>query len=278
MKMGPTLEQFVKSGQLGPLVLGMRPDEVHVVLGEPTERSRKTNPLVLKYGPLELTFWGAKARAPHLVRLSLEVDDLHALPQQLRPGDWALTRRRSLDDFLAFLNSVGATPLDVLRGADESVVLMPSGARASFVHDHLSRVAISRRDTDELRLPPLADQREPTLDQIHAMLAEARQCSNVGVLNAAFVLAWAALEAALRRTALNAGLKGKIGTQPSALIRELYASDRLSRNEYEMVERALQQRNAVVHGLKESIVEPEVVRNVVRLSERLLSELQHRSR
>lgn len=278
MNMDPTLEQFVKFGELGPLVLGMRPDEVHVVLGEPTERSRKTNPLVLKYGPLELTFWSVKPRAPHLVRISLEVDkNPHALPQQVRPDDWAVTPARSVDDFLTFLNRVGATPLDVLRGVDESVVLMPSGTKVSFVHDHLSRIGISRQDTDELRLPPLADQREPTLDQIHEMLAEARKCANVGVPTAAFVLAWAALEATLRRAALNAGLKGKIGTQPSALIRELYASHRLSRNEYEMVERALQQRNAVVHGLRDSIVDPEVVRSVARLSERLLQELPNRS-
>lgn len=41
-----TLEQFLKTGQLHPIGLGMTPFEVESLLGEPSDESRKKNPLV----------------------------------------------------------------------------------------------------------------------------------------------------------------------------------------------------------------------------------------
>src|SRR6266853_1415070 len=52
-----TLEKLLKTGQLGPIVLGISPYEAVSALGEPQDQSRKKNPLQLKYGSLQLTFW-----------------------------------------------------------------------------------------------------------------------------------------------------------------------------------------------------------------------------
>src|SRR3954451_12989552 len=64
-----TLAQFLKTGSLGPVVLGMDPFEVVEQIGEPDEESRKKNPLILKYGSLQLTFWknGPKSQLRDIV-------------------------------------------------------------------------------------------------------------------------------------------------------------------------------------------------------------------
>src|SRR4051812_10926933 len=51
------LAEFLKTGSLGPVVLGMNPFEVVEHLGEPEQESQKKNPLTLKYGSLQLVFW-----------------------------------------------------------------------------------------------------------------------------------------------------------------------------------------------------------------------------
>ena len=40
-----TLEAFLKTGQLGPIMLGMAPFDVESILGEPDQESKKKNPL-----------------------------------------------------------------------------------------------------------------------------------------------------------------------------------------------------------------------------------------
>ena len=68
------------------------------------------------------------------------------------------------------------------------------------------------------------------------MLAEAGVPLNANAYRAALLLAWAALEAALRRTALRAGLQGRIGVQPSVLLRELFAAGKITEDEYQLLE------------------------------------------
>lgn len=64
---------------------------------------------------------------------------------------------------------------------------------------------------------------EPSVEQIRSQLREAGSALSNGLVSAAVLLAWAALEAALRRTAVDAGYKGKVRVQPTVLIRELYS-------------------------------------------------------
>jgi hypothetical protein len=76
--------------------------------------------------------------------------------------------------------------------------------------------------------------REPSIEQIERMLAEAEQIDGVSP-RAAFMLAWAGLEAAMRRVGQRAGIGGRIGTQPLTLVRELYASGQLSPEDFRVV-------------------------------------------
>src|SRR5689334_10392669 len=86
--MGTSLERFLRTGQLGPLVLGMDPATVELQLGQPEARSRKHKPLLLKYGPLELTFWSPRSEPPQLVQVLLVViHGLRKLPSAVRFDD-----------------------------------------------------------------------------------------------------------------------------------------------------------------------------------------------
>ncbi len=52
-----TLKEFFQTGQLGPIGLGLTPFEVQERLGDPDDESKKKNPLILRYGNVELCFW-----------------------------------------------------------------------------------------------------------------------------------------------------------------------------------------------------------------------------
>lgn len=273
--MGASLAKFLRIGQLGPLTLGMSPASVEVQLGKPEASSRKLSPLILKYGPLELTFWSPRAQPPQLVRVSLSLlNSLQKLPLPLRFEDWTPNATMRIEDFENFLEQIGARPEDTLRGHDESEIIMQSGVRASFLRGYLVGLHLSKRETDSNRSPTLnSDEREPSIEQIRSQLREARLALSSGLASAAILLAWASLEAVLRRTALDAGYKRKVRVQPTVLIRELYALGRLNRNEVEMLESARQQRTTIAHGLLSEPVRDEVVLQIVQFAERLLNSL-----
>ena len=61
--MAAKLLEFLKTGSLGPIVLGMNPSEVVEHIGDPDQESQKKNPLTLKYGSLQLVFWRHRSKS-----------------------------------------------------------------------------------------------------------------------------------------------------------------------------------------------------------------------
>jgi hypothetical protein len=271
MTTGTTFARFLKTGQLGSLTLGMDPSSVELQLGTPEQSSRKLNPLVLKYGPLELTFWSPKAEPPQLAQISLMLSrGLDRLPQSLHFEDWTPNAQTNIEQFKEFVERVHARTDDFLRGEFESEMLFRSGVRALFVSGYLFALHLSKRETDSNRSPILNDEHEPPIEQIRFQLDEARSALQAGFRSAAILLAWAALEAVLRRTALIAGYKGKLRGQPSVLIRELYSLGQLTRTDRELLEALRQQRTRIAHGLiAEPISEDEVI-NLLQVTKRLM--------
>src|SRR5690349_11154714 len=100
-----TLEQFLRTGQLGPLALGMTTADVTAVLGEPQQVSRKSNPLLVKYGGLQLTF--SRQRADRVFRMNqLGIyfqPEPEPLPASVRPEDIPPGVAPSEREFRAFL-------------------------------------------------------------------------------------------------------------------------------------------------------------------------------
>jgi hypothetical protein len=271
--MGTSLSRFLRTGQLGPLTLGMDPAAVELQLGQPEARSRKHNPLLLKYGPLELTFWNPRSQPPQLAQVSLLfIDGLRGLPRTLRFDDWTAEEGMRFVDFGHFLMRIGVRPEETLRGDRESSIVLPSGVKVSFMDDQLTALFLSKRGSDENRPPILTDENETSVDQVRLRLQEARNALGHGLGSAAVLLAWGALEAALRRSALHAGYRGKVRAQPTVLIRELYALGRLNSDQVQALESARQQRMTIAHGLPSAPVDPDVVLQIIRLAEHLLSD------
>jgi hypothetical protein len=270
--MDTSLTKFFRTGQLGPLTLGMSPADVEVELGRPQMRSRKFNPLITKYGPLELTFWAPRSQPPQLkqVRLSF-IEDPQGLPPALRFDDWKAFETMNIRGFERFLEQIRVRPEEVLRSDHESSIVFPSGLVASFWEGQLRTLVLSKRERDENRVPTLTDELEPTIEDIQLQIEKARNALSHGLDSAAILLAWGAIEAVLRRNALRAGFKGKVRVQPTILIRELYALGRLTREEVEVLESARQQRTTIAHGLPSASIDRDDVLQIIRLAEHLLT-------
>jgi hypothetical protein len=87
--------------------------------------------------------------------------------------------------------------------------------------------------------------------EIGSRMAEAKELRTTGNLSAAFLIAWSAAEALLRRIALKNGLDTS-GYSPAALYRELYSIGLIPRRAYEVFADAIEARNSLVHGFKVS--------------------------
>ncbi|MFA5910631.1 MAG: hypothetical protein WC815_17770 [Vicinamibacterales bacterium] len=266
--MTASLDRFLRTGQLGPLTLGMKPSEAQTLLGEPSVQSQKLNPLLLGYGPLELTFVGKKRQSPQLVQIKLSFSSsAEGLPDAVDVDQWILNANSTIRDFNHLLDRSGIEPAVTYPGHE---IHLHSGVKAIFYLDRLKELSVSRRDTDRNTPPTLSDSREPSLRHIQDLLLEAETAVNAGLTSAGFVLAWAALEAAMRRTALSAGLESQIGVQPSALMRALYGVGRLNSEDIALVEGARQARTVIVHGLAPTPIDSTLVGAIVKVAQRLL--------
>src|SRR5262249_36735372 len=112
---------------------------------------------------------------------------------------------------------------------------------------------------------------EPSPDQIGSMLKEAEKVVGVST-GAAFLMAWAGLEASMRRLAQRAGIGGRPGTQTLTLIRELYSSGQISSPIFRHLEELRLKRTEIAHGLEPPAVDPEWVRSLVELARKFLAD------
>jgi hypothetical protein len=109
--------------------------------------------------------------------------------------------------------------------------------------------------------------------EIDARLAEARALRSSGHLPAAFLIAWSAAEALLRRAAFRNGLD-TAGYGPAALYKELYSIGVIPRKAYEVFAAAIQARNTLVHGFKSPKTElRDKIDSLMDTVDRLLREL-----
>jgi hypothetical protein len=269
--MGTSFSNFLRTGQLGPLTLGMDPSAVELQLGAPDARSRKNKPLLMKYGPLELTFWSLRSQPLQLTQIQMSfINNLQGLPRALRFDDLMPNAVRYIDDFSRFVEQIGVWPEETLRGDHESSIVLPSGVRASFIDDQLSALVVSKREREVNRLPILTGESELSTDQVGLYIQEARKALKSEFVSAAMLMAWGALEAALRRTALRAGYKGRVRVQPTILIQELFALGRLNTEQVRFLEYARQLRTRIAHGLPSEPVDSHIVLEIIELAENML--------
>lgn len=245
-----TLAEFLRTGHLGPVILGMTPADVITLVGDPDQTSRKSNPLHLKYGAAEFFFWQTPHEPGHVLRkiAVFFAPKFEKLPTPIAFTDWVRSKAPSEREFKAFIKKMGYLPVQQVKGPDSSRLLFLSGV-AVFIADGV--VHSVRVDAHERRLAatPLGDQREPKVDEILAMFEEADRASRAGADRAALLIAWAGLEAALRYRTLRIRPTGKVRIQPANLIRELFSAAELDSSEHKTLEEIRQLRSSVAHGL-----------------------------
>jgi hypothetical protein len=135
-----TMREFLSTGKLGEIRLGMTPEQVAAALGPADAHSPRRRPVYLvKYGAVELAF---KPMGEPLTLASIAVHfgaSEREIPAALRPADWVPTGGTSVDEFRRFVAETGiAMHADVWE--EQETLLLDTGATAVFVHGRLHSI------------------------------------------------------------------------------------------------------------------------------------------
>jgi hypothetical protein len=269
-----TLAQFLRTGSLGPIVLGMNPIEVFEHIGDPEEESQKKNPLTLKYGSLQLVFWRHGSK-PQLRDIALNfLPKFERLPSPVALKDFHPRDQPTEEYFRNFIRESGYLPVHLTKHPSGEQMVFLSGVIVDFSDGLLNSIRIAQKEKKETTQAPLSDLREPSREQILNMIQESERALEFDARRSALVMGWAALEASLRRVALWKGRHGQIGVQPTILIRELLSAGLLSREDRRFLEELRQVRTATVHGLAPVNFSPRIIHEMNTMSQRLLADTE----
>src|SRR2546421_210173 len=130
----PSMRQFLQTGRLGEIQLGLRPEQVIGILGAPEDQTAKRRPLrLLRYGAVEFGFLLIpQTTDSRLVSTAIYFNDLdRVIPPSLRPTDWLPTNSTNELEFHQFLNEAGIEVHSSVHGQQEYIILV-SGASIVF--------------------------------------------------------------------------------------------------------------------------------------------------
>lgn len=266
--------KFLKSGELGPVILGATPTDITEECGKPDETSRKMNPLILLYGEVQLTFLRTPiANGPrlHEIQVSMRPDPdrpsrANSPTSPIFLEDAAHWRASTKSKFMTLARDSGCSPL----GEGYNQVQFTSGVTASFENGILDKLRLSKKEATERPPQKIVDEREPSLEQIRAMIDESQRAYSVGASRGAILILWAALEALLRRAAASRGNISRSSVAPHVLISELYASGFLSPSQMRLLEEARQVRMAAAHGLAPTASRPMLLQELAEVTKTFL--------
>jgi hypothetical protein len=142
-----TLEQFLQTGDLGPIHLGMSQAEVSAVLGPPQDESVSRHPQILKYGGLQLTFHANPGTADRMLgHIGLYYSPrAEPIPEPALPTDFTGTPETTIAEVREFLARVGLKELAVVEEEITGNLILPSGARIAFDDQMLQSIHFAIR-------------------------------------------------------------------------------------------------------------------------------------
>ena len=129
-----TMCEFLTSGRLGTVQLGLRPEQVTQILGEPDDRSARSRPvLLLRYGSVELAFKPVPDSADsRLASVAVHfADPDRDVPPALRPTDWVPTHDTDEGELARFLQQESIQAHSRVDG-EQSHLILATGASAAF--------------------------------------------------------------------------------------------------------------------------------------------------
>lgn len=142
-----TLEQFLRTGELGPVRTGMTMSEAVACLGAPQDQSVGGRATILKYGALQLTF--AYPRTGGEARLALIAiyfrQPIEPIPAPMHLTDFDAAAETTIAGFRSFLDRAGIKEHSSVDGHETSYLIMPSGARVTFDDKRLDCITLAAR-------------------------------------------------------------------------------------------------------------------------------------
>jgi uncharacterized protein YutE (UPF0331/DUF86 family) len=187
------------------------------------------------------------------------------------------------EELPAFLE--GFHPDLIARGPQDSVVVEVKVGTTTTASERFRELAERIRQQPGWRfslvvIDPRSDEVAPPVQPllnrqaIVDRLEKANELLSAGSKDAAFLLLWVSIEALLRQLATRESLPLE-RIPSSTLLKELFSLGILSRDDLEIAQRALNVRNALVHGFEATGLD-QITEGLARLAHQLLAELdQH---
>ena len=155
-----TMREFLSTGHLGDVMIGITAERAQQILGAPDTRSVRRDPVeILRYGALELVFRRVpKTIDSRLVAIALYLGNSNrSIPVPTRFADWLPSIDTTEQQVREFLAGAGIVPHSTVAGESFHLVL-PSGAQIVFadgkLHSfHFKRKVSERREQISVSLP-----------------------------------------------------------------------------------------------------------------------------
>jgi hypothetical protein len=129
-----SLDEFLKTGRLGPLDLGTTKETVRRILGEPDDISVKKNPEIWKYGALQLVFYQSPhADEPGLSAINLYFHDpASSIPDRLGLTGWQPTSEAGIEAFRDYITGYDPEVYNQAPSLQDIIVSLDSRLRVTF--------------------------------------------------------------------------------------------------------------------------------------------------
>jgi hypothetical protein len=192
----------------------------------------------------------------------MNVAELHdrtvqRLASEYRAKGYEVVAEPSLKERPAFLQDY--QPDLIARSKDESIIVevkvgteVAHGARLQPIAERIAanpgwRFSLVVVNPDRKDAARIVEQEVLGLELAKDQAKRAKLLADQGMMDAAFLLMWSSVEAALKHILIRAHLPiGSLST--SIILRELFSAGEISRDQFERAMKALPVRNSLVHG------------------------------
>jgi hypothetical protein len=265
--------EFIQTGSLGPVSLGMSATAVLDDVGEPDQTSRKSNPLLLIYGCVSLTFLRSpSSRTPQLREVVVALANYPGTtPSVLSFADFEQLGDLRVLQFAHYLERKGHPSYLTSIAEGDGEVVFPSGVKATFKKGYLESFNLQPREIKEAG--SLIANDAMTISDVNGLLDEAAAAAEAKAYRAALLVGWSALEATLRLIANRHGISKRQSFTAATLTSILHGLKVLPAPQARRLEVIRQMRMAAAHGMPHPNVSVDAVKDLLTETRRLLASL-----
>jgi hypothetical protein len=179
-----SFDEFLRTGQIGPLAVGMTRDAVRDLVGDPDDTSISKSPEIWKYGPIEVSYYRTPdGSEPFLASILYHFDGTSPTPPPLSPSGWRPTHETSVEDFRAHLKEIEIPVVGGVDSGPNQHLVLGSSLRVTFEDGRLASVGYTAKREPEFKQLSLSLRKED-FDQIQ------REAKTRGISASALCSRW----------------------------------------------------------------------------------------